>query len=164
MLAHRLLVAALPAITFAAMPLQAAVMVTYGNPDRFTDAEDRNNDPVEVMKDLEQFLKSMGERHLPPNANLKIEVLDLDRAGRTNMNLPIGIRVMTGKADIPCVDLRYTLEVDGKAARSNSERLCDNNYLSPPGPKHDEHDPLVYEKRMLDKWFQDRFAKSKTQR
>ena len=26
-------------------------------------------------------------------------------------------------------------------------------------PGYDSHDPLVYEKRMLDRWFRDRFAK-----
>jgi hypothetical protein len=27
-------------------------------------------------------------------------------------------------------------------------------------PQYDEHDPLVYEKRMLEQWFRQRFAKT----
>jgi hypothetical protein len=142
----------------------AAVTVTYGNPDRFTDAGDRNSDPVKVMQDLGQFMKKLGDKYLPANADLKIEVLDLDRAGRPHMNLPTEIRVMTGKADFPCIDMRYTLEADGKASEAKRERVCDLDYLTPMGTRGDEHDPLVYEKRMLEKWFQERFAKGKTAR
>jgi hypothetical protein len=138
----------------------AAVSVTYGDPDRFTDAGDRNNDPVKVAQELAGHLQKLGERYLPPGQDLKIEILDLDRAGRPAMNLPTEIRIMSGKADFPCIDLRYTLEVDGKAAQSNRERVCDNDYLRPLGTRSDEHDPLVYEKRMLDEWFRKRFAKS----
>jgi hypothetical protein len=158
---RRLAATLLPAFAFAAAPLLAAVTVTYGNPDRFTDAGDRNSDPVKVVKDLEQYLKSLGDRYLPANANLKIEVLDLDRAGRPRGNLPTDIRIMTGKGDIPCIDLRYTLEMDGTAAQSKRERVCDNDYLRPLGGRYDEHDPVVYEKRMLDEWFRERFAKGK---
>ena len=160
----RLVAAVLPALALAAMPLPAAVTVTYGNPDRFTDAGDRNSDPVQVMKELEQHLKGLGDRYLPANANLKIEVLDLDRAGRPRGNLPTDIRIVTGKGDIPCIDLRYALEMDGKAAQSKRERVCDNDYLRALGGRFDEHDPVVYEKRMLDQWFQERFAKGKAPR
>lgn len=162
--ARRLAATLLPAFAFAAAPLLASVTVTYGNPDRFTDAGDRNSDPVKVMKELEQHLKTLGDRYLPANANLKIEVLDLDRAGRPRGNLPTDIRIMTGKGDIPCIDLRYTLELDGKDAQSKRERVCDNDYLRPLGGRFDEHDPVVYEKRMLDQWFQERFAKGEAPR
>ena len=162
--ARRLAATILPAFAFAAAPSLAAVTVTYGNPDRFTDAGDRNSDPVKVMKDLEQYLKSLGDRYLPANANLKIEVLDLDRAGRPRGNLPTDIRIMTGKGDIPCIELRYALETDGNAAQPKRERVCDNDYLRPLGGRYDEHDPVVYEKRMLDQWFQERFAKGKAPR
>jgi hypothetical protein len=158
---HRILAALLPAASLFALPIHAAVAVTYSDPDRMTDAGDRNNDPRKVMLALEEHLKKLGERYLPPSANLNIEVLDLDRAGRPRMNLPSEIRIMTGKADFPCIELRYTLEVDGKAAQSKKERVCDNDYLRPLGARGDEHDPLVYEKRMLDEWFRQRFAKGK---
>ena len=156
---------ALAAALLAAGSISAAqagtVAVTYGNPDRFTDAGDRNSDPVKVMKDLEQFLQKMGGKYLPENAILRIEVLDLDRAGRPHMNLPTEIRVMSGKADFPCVELRYTLETDGKAAPDKRERVCDVDYLTPFGSRGDEHDPLVYEKRMLERWMKERFAANK---
>jgi len=148
------------AIAFIALPLHAAVTVSYGDPDRFTDAGDRNNDPRQVMLSLEQFLKQLGSRYLPAQSNLKIEVRDLDRAGRPRMNLPTEIRIVTGKADMPCIDIDYTLEVDGRVSPSRHERICDPDYLRSLEPQYSEHDPLVYEKRMLEQWFRERFAKA----
>jgi Protein of unknown function (DUF3016) len=147
-------------VAFVALPLHAAVTVSYGDPDRFTDAGDRNTDPRQAMLSLEQHFKKLGDRYLPPHTNLKIQVLDLDRAGRPAGNLPTEIRIITGQADMPCIELAYTLEADGKELQSGHERVCDPGYLSRPlGPPYDEHDPLVYEKRMLEQWFRKKFAK-----
>jgi hypothetical protein len=146
------------AIALLALPLHAAVTVTYGDPDRFTDAGDRNNDPRQVMLALEEYLKTLGDRYLPPRTNLKIDVLDLDRAGRPAMNLPTEIRIIRGKADMPCMELVYTLEAENKAVLSRRERVCDPDYLRRLEPQYSEHDPLVYEKRMLAHWFRARFA------
>ena len=148
------------AIAFVALPVHAAVTVSYGDPDRFTDAGDRNNDPRHVMQSLEQYLKELGSRYLPAHSDLKIEVLDLDRAGRPRMNLPTEIRIITGKADMPCIDLNYTLEAENKVLQSRRERVCDPDYLRPLAPQYSQHDPLVYEKRMLEQWFRKRFAKT----
>jgi hypothetical protein len=158
---HRLLIF-LPALACIAPASHAAVTVTYGDPDGFTDAGDRNSDPRKVMLALERRLKELGERYLSPRTDLGIEVLDLDRAGRPRMNLPTEIRVVNGKGDMPCIDLRYTLAADGKAPQSRRERVCDPRFLEPLGPGYDSHDPLVYEKRMLDRWFQERFVKGAT--
>jgi hypothetical protein len=155
---RRLVAAA--AIGLMAPPLHAAVTVSYGDPDLFTDAADRDNDPRQVMLTLERHFKALGDRYLPPDESLKIEVLDLDRAGRPYMNLPSEIRIITGKADPPCIELRYTLEIDHKAQPSQHERVCDLDYLRQLEPQYDEHDPLVYEKRMLEYWFRQRFAKA----
>jgi len=147
------------AVTFMVLPLGAAVTVSYGDPDRFTDAGDRNNDPRKIMLTLERYLKQLGERYLPPQSNLKIEVLDLDRAGRPRMNLPTEIRIVSGKADMPCIELNYTLEADNRVLQSRRERICDPDYLRSLEPQYSEHDPVVYEKRMLEQWFRERFVK-----
>jgi hypothetical protein len=44
------------------------------------------------------------------------------------------------------------------------ERVCDPDFLRPLGFNYDEHDPLVYEKRMLATWFEQRFVKDKPPR
>ncbi len=156
---HGLLIPA-AIMAFMALPLQAAVAVSYGDPDRFTDAGDRNNDPRQIMLTLERHFKDLGDRYLPPQSNLKIEVLDLDRAGRPRMNLPTEIRIVSGKADMPCIELNYTLAADNRVLQSRRERVCDPDYLRSLDPQYSEHDPLVYEKRMLEQWFRERFAKA----
>lgn len=158
----RPLIAVLLATGSISLTHAANVVVTYGDPDRFTDARDRSSDPARIMKELEQFLKKMGDRYLPAHATLTIEILDLDRAGRARM--PDDIRVMNGKADFPCMDLRHTLELDGKAGQPRRERVCDLDYLTSIGNRADNGDPLVYEKRMLEAWFQERFARIKPKR
>jgi hypothetical protein len=147
------------AMAFVALPVRAAVTVSYGDPDHFTDAGDRNSDPRQVMQSLEQHFKKLGDRYLPPQTNLKIQVLDLDRAGRPYMNLPTEIRIITGQADMPCIELAYTLEAANKEPQSGHDRVCDPGYLRTLEPQYDEHDPLVYEKRMLEVWFRKKFGK-----
>ncbi len=74
------------------------------------------------------------------------------------MDVPSEIRIITGKADLPCIELRYTLEVDNsRVLQWRRERACDPGYLRPLQPRYDEHDPLVYEKRMLEQWVRQRF-------
>jgi hypothetical protein len=155
---------AVAAMALIALPLHAAVTVSWTDPDLFTDAGDRNNDPHNVMLSLEQHFKELGDRYLPPRSNLKIQVLDLDRAGRPYRNLPTEIRIISGRADMPCIELDYTLETDNKAVQARRERVCDPDYLRRLGPQYNEHDPLVYEKRMLDEWFRTRFAKAEPPR
>src|SRR6202790_2540961 len=120
---HRGFVSA-AAIMFMALPLHAAVTVSYGDPDRFTDAGDSNNDPRQIMLTLERHLKELGDRYLPPQSNLKIEVLDLDRAGRPRMNLPTEIRIVNGKVDMPCIELNYTLEGTSRVAKRRARGHC----------------------------------------
>jgi hypothetical protein len=155
---HSILYAFVLTPLFAIATAHAAVSVTYGNPDRFTDAGDRNNDPVKVAQELAGYLQELGKRYLPPAQELQIEILDLDRAGRPRMNLPTEIRVVSGKGDMPCIELRYTLGSPGQAVKSERERVCDPEFLRPLEPKFSEHDPLVYEKRMLEEWFRKRFG------
>ena len=145
-------------LVLAFVPAYAAVTVTYGDPDRFTDAGDRWNDPVKVAQTLAEQLRKLGDQVLPPGTDVRIEILDLDRAGRTAMNLPTEIRVVNGKNDMPCIDLRYTVETAGTASAPRRERLCDPEFLRSLEPRYSEHDPLVYEKRMLDEWFRARFT------
>ena len=124
---------------------------------RCTDAGDRNNDPVNVTQELADRLKKLGEQ-IAPGADIRIEILDIDRAGRPRMNLPTEERIVTGKADPPCIELRYELAAPGIAQAVSRERVCDTDYLRRLEPRYSEHDPLVYEKRMLDEWFRKRFG------
>ncbi|MGE5616993.1 MAG: DUF3016 domain-containing protein [Bacillota bacterium] len=141
----------------AVQAAQGAVTVTYGNPDRFTDAGDRSNDPVKIAQALADHLRRLGES-LPQGTDVRIEILDVDRAGRPRLNLPTETRIMNGKSDPPCIELRYEVVTRGSASAAQRERVCDTDYLRRLPAHYSEHDPLVYEKRMLDEWFRARFG------
>jgi hypothetical protein len=138
----------------------AAVRVDFIDPERFTDSESFNESGTVVMAEIRNFLVQLGERTLPPRQNLKIEVLDIDLAGRTDIaGREMGARVVDGRADWPKFTLRYVLEQDGRVVARGEEVVADPNYLW--GRKTSEASGLLPdEKRMLEKWFRERFAKN----
>jgi len=139
-----------------------SVDVSFANSDahRFADAgstswEERNN-----LQALAKHLESLGPRYLPAQQALKIEVLDVDLAGDVRPSRRAGLgelRVTRGKADVPSITVRYTLESNGKVLRSAEETITDLDYAR-RGPGRRADDPLHAEKRMLDDWFRARFA------
>jgi hypothetical protein len=154
---------ALPLMTAIclAAPATAAVTVSSGNPDRFTDAADRNSDPRDVASALADHLRALGARYLPAGDELRIRILDIDRAGSPRLNLPTEFRVMRGDGDFPCIELAFDRASSGRVVQSNRELVCDRNYFASfrrAELRYAPNDPLIYEKIMLDDWFRWRFA------
>jgi hypothetical protein len=141
-------------------PASAGVRVSYGDPDRFTDAADRWSDPRDVAASLAEHLTDLGDRYLRPGDELRIRILDVDRAGSPRQNLPTEFREMRGDSDFPCIDLAFELASSGRSVASSGERVCDRNYLTlrRGDLRYSPNDPLVYEKIMLDDWFRARFG------
>lgn len=146
----------LVAVAALAGSAQAAVVVTFKEPDKYVDAG-RQWDREDFLTEIERHLQQLGERYLPPNQTLKIEVLDIDLAGDERFRPRFGadIRVLKGRADWPSVHLRYVVEGAGKPGDTREETVSDQNYLMHPITRPER---LSYEKRMLDKWFKARFA------
>lgn len=140
------------------MPAVASVTVTYSDPARFTDAEDRSTQAEDVVSALARELETVGNRVVAPGTDLRIRILDIDRAGSPRLNLPNEIRVMNGRADFPCVELAYSLAAGDRTIRSARERVCDLNYLRRADLRYMSNDPLAYEKRMLSTWMRSRFG------
>ncbi len=136
----------------ASVPALASVAVTYSDPARFTDLDDKMSTPEQAMGELKQHLQALGERYLTPGTRVQIEVFDVDRAGRARIRGDV--RVMTGKADFPCIDLASGLE----GATQKRERVCDLDYLRSLPHPYNTGEALVFEKRMLDDWFRKRFG------
>ena len=135
----------------ASAPALAAVTVTHSDPNRFTDMEDSASQPEGTMREFKAHLESLGKRYAP-DRNVAIEVFDIDRAGRPRMRHEV--RVMTGKADFPCIDLASSLD-GGTMTR---ERVCDLDYLRTLPPPYNSGEALAFDKRMLDDWFRRRFG------
>lgn len=153
----------LTAFGFAAAA-QASVEVTFIAPGRYTDAEIRraSSDPSGLkptLTGIENHLKTLGSRYLPADQVLKIEILDIDLAGRYEPGRPFAydVRVMR-ETEWPRIKLRYTLENKAGAVLSQGEEtIRDQNYLHHVST-YRAPDDLRYEKAMLDDWFQTRLA------
>ena len=135
------------------------VTVSFVNAPGFSDAGATRWDEGADLRALARHLEALGQRHLPPEQVLRVEILDVDLAGTVRPSRQAGrdLRIVRGGADWPRISLRYTLEVSGKPLLSGEEWLADMNYSH--GFVGDRgSDPLHYEKNMLDVWFKARFV------
>ena len=129
------------------------VNVSYLAPAEYTSLGSMSWD--ESMQRLGAHLQKLGNRLLPVDQVLTIEVLQLDLAGTVRGSQ---VRVLTGGADWPRMVVRYTLQAPGRPAITGEERVADMNYLRGGMTAYGDSEPLFYEKRMLSRWFRERFA------
>ena len=132
----------------------AAATVTFTKPEGYVDMPFAPWDKERVMNDLRQHFDKLGAQ-LPQGQELKVEVLDIDLAGQIEPRSrgTHDIRVLRGGADWPMIQLRYSIESQGKVLKSGEKRVADMNYLQNHINKYAANEPLRYEKRMLDDWF-----------
>ena len=148
----------LAALALAALPGYAATIVTFVEPDRYTDVSNQRWETQATLDALEAHMKRMGDRYLSPNDTLRIEVLDVDLAGWAQWGgrAPNQVRVVRGKADFPAMRVRYTLE-SGGAKRTAEERISDPLYTGHAIGRA-SNEPYYYEKQMIERWFRSTFG------
>lgn len=136
----------------------AGAEVRFSKPDQYTDVPFNPQDRDDVLKELSRHFEKLGAL-LPPGQTLKIDVTDVDLAGRENPSLRAGqdIRVMNGRVDWPRMRLHYVLEQDGKVISSGNAALSDMSYLTRLNP-YFSNEKLRYEKLMIDDWYADTFG------
>ena len=152
----------LATLTALAVGAQAAgtVQVQFVQPDKFIDVYDATFSRERNLEALKQHLERAGARVLADGQVLKIEVLDVDLAGKTRRTAGAqDVRVLDGKADWPRIDLRYTLEAPGQAVRTGQASIKDMAYLQRVASSRPANEPLTYERRMLDDWFKAEFSR-----
>jgi hypothetical protein len=139
----------------------AAVTVAFSHPENYRDLPFGTTDREQVLKDLGEHFASLG-KELPPGQDLRVEVTDLDMAGRIHPNFRGGqdLRILRGGADWPRMALHYSLESNGRVIASGEENLSDMNYLDRMS-RYSDGDTLRYEKRMIDDWFKNKFVARK---
>lgn len=141
------------------------VDVTFVDTERYVDAGDGAAEQRQNLGELERQLRRLGSRITPPGQRLRLEITQVDLAGRL---LPfVGgrgaepTRVLDGGADWPRIDLRWQLVGnDGDVVRRGDASIDDKTYLQRrlPGSGIDR---LPYEQRMLAEWFTRTFGASK---
>lgn len=138
----------------------ANVEVNFIQPEKFRDASLRGDGyergaDQQVMKELRSYLETLGARYLPAGQTLRIDIRDIDLAGRYEpwQANAYSVRFMR---DItwPSIDLHYALEQQGQVLKQADTRVDDKFYLQRPG-RAGASDRLYAEKAMLDDWFRD---------
>lgn len=131
----------------------AAATVTYVEADKFADVPFSPVERERVLKQLTEHFTQLGKQ-LPAGQELKLEVTELDLAGRIEHHRRNGqdFRLMTGGADWPRIHLRYSLVADGKVLNSGEADLSSMNYLHQMN-HYNGGETLRYEKQMIDEWF-----------
>jgi Protein of unknown function (DUF3016) len=143
----------------------ATVSVTFVQPEKFTDAghsrgRATERELAELREDLQQHLQGLADRKLAASDALQVEVLDIDLAGDFETNRLtrfVDVRVVRDIAS-PRITLRYTLKQGDRVVTGAEEQLSDMNFLWGHN-RYSNGDRLRYEKPLLDKWFEKRFAK-----
>jgi hypothetical protein len=145
-------------VALAAGSAGAAVSVTYVQPEKFSDVPFVTWEREDTLRVLTEHFTWLGSA-LPPGQDLRIEVTDIDLAGREIPNARAGrdLRILRGQADWPRMDLRYAVEQDGQVLKSGEARLTDMNYLNHTS-RYFDGEPLRYEKSMIDEWFEKTIA------
>lgn len=153
---HSALVLCLAAAAAAAHA--GTVSVSFANNGRFADAGRPAWQQEANLKTLAHHLQSLGERHLPPDQTLRIEITDVDLAGEPQPSFTRGgdVRIARGRADFPRIAMRYSLESNGRVVKSGEESVSDMDYTRYVGAPR-SRESLSHEKRMLDQWFRARF-------
>ncbi|MDB5961821.1 MAG: hypothetical protein JWP59_3115 [Massilia sp.] len=141
-----------------ALPASAAVTVSFIQPENFRDLPFSPSDRAQVLKELGEHFAKL-EKSLPAGQDLKVDVIDLDMAGRMvpNFRGNQDLRVLHGGADWPHMTVRYILTANGQVLSSGEDQLSDMAYLDRINI-YSDGDPLRYEKRMVDDWFKKKFA------
>lgn len=140
------------------------VQVSWTNPADFAEARQSNGSGLgrtpaaEWLADLAKHLQYRAERMLPQGDSLKVTFTDVQRAGTYEpWRGPQWEDVRIIK-DIypPSIDLTFTLtDASGAVVKEGQRKLRDPAFLQ--RGVLNEHDPLRFEKRLLDDWLRREF-------
>ena len=149
---------ALTGLALASMMLMSAgsasagVTVNFVESDKYSDLPFAAWERKQVLEEFTEHFEKLS-KSLPAGVDLNVEILDIDLAGRIHHRRANEIRVLRGGADWPIIHLRYSVVQNGAVVASGTERLSDMMYLDNMRNRYSSGDPLRYEKRMIDEWF-----------
>ena len=130
----------------------AGVTVNYIQPEQFSDLPFTAWERERVLEELTEHFTKLGAT-LPPGQDLRIDVRDIDLAGREYPGRGAhDLRVIKNGAEWPRMDLRYTIESNGQVLRSGDVQLRDMAFMDRIS-RYTDNDVLSYERRMIDDWF-----------
>jgi len=159
-----LLPISLSALVAMSAAAQAGVTVDFVKPERFSDDDFRNSGKRDgIVREFDDYFHRLGDRYLKDGQTLKIDVLNVNLAGRYEPWRSLhDVRVMRDTTP-PRFKLRYTLSQGGKVLISGEENVTDMTYLWNASARGSS-ERFAYEKDMLRDWFRNRFVRLKPAR
>lgn len=138
-----------------------SLKLTFVSPDSYTDGGGKTAfalpTAADAQKAIGDHLNALAQSKLPPSAVLKIEVLDIDLAGRPNLGgQNRDVRIFDDISP-PRIKMHFALEDGGRVVSSGEDNVSDPSYLNSVGKQN--YGPLDRERAMLSKWFAGRFLK-----
>jgi hypothetical protein len=131
--------------------------VVFSHPENFRDMPYSATDREQVLKDLSAHFGKLGAR-LAPGEELRVEVLDVDLAGRLYPNASgRELRILSANSDWPTMLVRYSLTANGNVIESGEDRLSDMMFLGRTN-RYYQGDALRFEKVMINDWFRQKFS------
>jgi len=148
------------ALGLAGPAAMAAAEVRFIQPERFSDAGESGRDRDQHLQQIAEHLQRQAEK-FAPGKQLSFEVTDVDLAGEIE---PVGrrmerLRVLRGVTS-PRIEFRYLIREPNQPDRQGEVQLRDLAYQL-RSSRYWDSDPMRYEKRMLDDWFQAQFVPPK---
>ncbi len=133
--------------------------VTWTNPEKYRDIKSGNEPKAKyqerIFKEFEQHFSSMASE-LPEGYILKVNITDVDLAGDVNAGGIDRIRIVSDLY-FPRIKFSYELfDNAGEKIKTGGTNLKDMSFLMTSNMRY-RNKPLGYEKKMLDKWFDNTF-------
>ncbi len=144
-------------LLMSVQPVKAAVEVTFNDPVNFTDIQSsdrsRKQSAEMVTKELTRFLELSEEKFIKNGHNLKIEFLDIDRAGEIRYgSMSREMRVLRDTVLIR-LKFNYTLEDEsGNVLKQGEENLKSFETVGSIESRGRNSDAFYFEKKELSKW------------
>ena len=143
-----------------AVPCAAEIQVSFDKSRRYADAGMSGDEAISNVREIATYIAGIAKRDLPADANLRLEVLDVDLAGdRRFVGRGVWVRRMDGTSDWPNIKVKFSLHVPGRPPMEAVDKISGESYLM-----HGEslsNDPMRYEKLMIDAWFKYRVVEGR---
>jgi hypothetical protein len=149
---------ALAAAALAALPAVATVTVSFPSAWYTDIGIGGSKEADDIKNELARYIHTLDEKYLKPEDSLWVDVIDVDLAGEPLSRGPRDRRVLRGGADFPVIVVRYRLDRGGKIS-SGEDRLREMGYFQSSLRINSSNESLYYEKRLLERWFRERFEK-----
>ena len=149
---------ALATVLAAALPALATVTVSFPSPTYTDIGRHGSKEADDVKNELARYIHTLDAKYLKAGDNLWVDVVDVDLAGNRIVTGARDYRVARGSSDIPMIRVRYRLEREGKVS-TGEDTLKELGYQQSTLQVNSSSETLHYEKRMLEGWFKERFAR-----